>query len=231
MGVFVCAAAVVVIAVAVTWTLLRRKCKRKRSETDLSEPLLSPTRNSGRADGDTVTIPTSPEVLQRTTDTDTYDQAHSQPNLLAEPRRELVDTDFRDPAETPVETPTAHTNRNLGTRVSITLENFPEHLLGVDFVKKGTRLARGSTAIVFHGKYGTIPVALKESTESLDTLLNEACTIMNLRHPNIVQAFGIWKDRKGRVYMVSYRMFSLLYISRPAPQHIFALGRRFWSFV
>ena len=59
-------------------------------------------RDSGRADGDTAAIPTSPEVLQRTTDTDTYDQAHSQPNMLAEPRRELVDTDFRDPAETPV---------------------------------------------------------------------------------------------------------------------------------
>ena len=57
-------------------------------------------------------------------------------------------------------------------------------------------------AIVCNGKYGTIPVALKMATDSLDTLLNEAAIIMKLRHPNVVQAYGIWKDKEDRLYVV-----------------------------
>ena len=86
--------------------------------------------------------------------------------------------------------------------MDIKLEQFPEHLLEVDTIQKGAPLARGGMANVFNGKYGVIPVALKEARNSLDTLLNEATIIMNLKHPNVVQVYGIWKDRKERVFMV-----------------------------
>ena len=57
---------------------------------------------------------------------------------------------------------------------------------------------------VFNGKYGVIPVALKEAVyvRSLDILWNEAIITMKLKHPNVVQVYGIWKDRKERVFMV-----------------------------
>ena len=87
-------------------------------------------------------------------------------------------------------------------RVESKLEEFSEHLLGVETIRKGAQLARGGTATVFNGKYGAIPVALKEALHSLDTLLNEATTIMKLKHPNVVHVYGIWKDRKERVFMV-----------------------------
>ena len=67
--------------------------------------------------------------------------------------------------------------------VDIKLEKFPEHLLGVETIQKGAPLARGT---VFNGKYGVIPVALKKAAHSLDTLLNEAATIMKRKHPNVV---------------------------------------------
>ena len=86
--------------------------------------------------------------------------------------------------------------------VDIKLEHFPEYLLGVETIQRGALLARGGMANVFNGKYGVIPVALKEAVDSLDTLLNEAATIMKLTHPNVVQVYGIWKDRKERVFMV-----------------------------
>jgi hypothetical protein len=86
--------------------------------------------------------------------------------------------------------------------VDIKLGKFPGHLLGVETIQKGAPLARGGMVTVFNGKYGVIPVALKEAAHSLDTLLNEAATIMKLKHPNVVQVYGIWKDRKQRVFMV-----------------------------
>ena len=86
--------------------------------------------------------------------------------------------------------------------MDIKLKQFPEHLLGVETIQKGAPLGRGGTATVFNGKYGVIPVALKQDAQSLDTLLNEAAIIMNLKHPNVVQVYGIWKDRKERVFMV-----------------------------
>ena len=88
------------------------------------------------------------------------------------------------------------------TVVDIKLETIPEHLLGVETIQKGVPLARGGMATVFNGKYGVIPVALKKAAHSLDTLLNEAATIMKRKHRNVVQVYGIWKDRKQRVFMV-----------------------------
>ena len=57
-------------------------------------------------------------------------------------------------------------------------------------------------ATVFNGKYGAMPVALKEATRFSDTLLNEAAAMMKLKHPNVVQVYGIWKDSEQRVFMV-----------------------------
>ena len=74
--------------------------------------------------------------------------------------------------------------------------------MGLDTIQKGAPLARGGMATVFNGKYGAVPVALKEATRSLDTLLNEAATIMKLRHPNVVHVYGIWQDGGRRVFMV-----------------------------
>ena len=102
-----------------------------------------------------------------------------------------------------VEIPEAASSQSTSSHdVDIKLEQFPEHLLGVDTIQKGAPLARGGMANVFNGKYGVIPVALKEALHSLDTLLNEAAIIMKLKHPNVVQVYGIWKDRKERVFMV-----------------------------
>ena len=82
------------------------------------------------------------------------------------------------------------------------LEEFPDDILGLDTIQKGAPLAGGSMATVFNGKYGAMPVALKEATRFSDTLLNEAVTMMKLKHPNVVQVYGIWKDSEQRVFMV-----------------------------
>ena len=90
------------------------------------------------------------------------------------------------------------------TTVDSKLEEFSEQLLGLDTIQKGAPLARSGTTL-FNGKYGTVPVALKQAANSADSLailLNEATTIMKLRHPNVVQVFGIWKDEMEKVFMV-----------------------------
>ena len=89
-------------------------------------------------------------------------------------------------------------------------------------------------ANVFNGKYGVIPVALKEARNSLDTLLNEAATIMKLKHPNVVQVYGIWKDRKKRVFMVGSTVVIIVFASSSArmsklPSLFVMLKPRFWS--
>ena len=116
------------------------------------------------------------------------------------------------------------------------LKKFPEHLLGVDTIQKGALLARGGTAKVFNGKYGVIPVALKEAVESLDALLNEAATIMKLKHPNVVQVYGIWKHRNQRVFMVVLTIIicgftsNLKNISATIVFSVRELHSRFWSY-
>ena len=73
----------------------------------------------------------------------------------------------------------------------------------MDTIQKGVPLAaRGGITTAFAGKYGAIPVALKETLHSVDSLLNEVAPIMELKHPNVVQMYGIWKDSKERVFMV-----------------------------
>ena len=123
---------------------------------------------------------------------------------------ELGETHIRDSLE--IRSTSTNPNPIPNTRLETKLQDFPEHLLGVDTVKKGVQLGRGGMAIVYNGKYGTIPVALKMATHSLDTLLNEAAIIMKLRHPNVVQAYGIWKDRKERVFMVFTTTLALLFV-------------------
>ena len=87
---------------------------------------------------------------------------------------------------------------DVNAAASIKLEKFPQHFLGASTVKRGQRQAYGSMGTVFMGKYGAIPVALKAVTDSLDTLLDEADTVMKLRHPNLVRAYGIWKDNSNQ---------------------------------
>ena len=89
-------------------------------------------------------------------------------------------------------------------------------------------------ANVFNGKYGVIPVALKEARNSLDALLNEAVTLMKLKHPNVVQVYGIWKDRKERVFMVGSTVVIIVFASNSAmmsksPSLFVMLKPRFWS--
>ena len=96
------------------------------------------------------------------------------------------------------------------------LKQFPEHILEVDSIQKGALLARGGMSHVYNGKYGAVPVALKEASSSLETLLNEAATIMKINHPNVVQVYGIWKDTNERVFMVTWTAFLLL--MQPVPE-------------
>ena len=85
-----------------------------------------------------------------------------------------------------------------------------------DTIQIGPPLGRGGMANVFNGKYGAIPVALKEARNSLDALLNEAAILMKLKHPNVVQVYGIWKDRKQRVFMVGSTVVIIAFASSSA---------------
>ena len=124
--------------------------------------------------------------------------------LIAEPPEASIDVipDSPEAASSHTSISEATSSRSVNVDVDIKLEQFPEHLLGVDTIQKGALLARGGTANVFNGKYGVIPVALKQAVRLLDALLNEAATIMKLKHPNVVQVYGMWKDRRQRVFMV-----------------------------
>lgn len=89
--------------------------------------------------------------------------------------------------------------------VDVKLEELSDQLLGLETIQKGAPLDRSDTPVVFNGKYGTVPVVLKQAADSagsLAMLLNETTTIMKLRHPNVAQAFGIWKDAMEGIYMV-----------------------------
>lgn len=87
----------------------------------------------------------------------------------------------------------------------VKLEELSDQLLGLDTIQKGAPLDHSDTPVVFNGKYGTVPVVLKQAADSagsLAMLLNETTTIMKLRHPNVAQAFGIWKDAMEAVFVV-----------------------------
>ena len=124
----------------------------------------------------------------------------------------------------------------MGFLSSIFLKEFPDYMLEVGSIQRGTKLGRGGMATVYKGKYGAIPVALKHAADNVDILVKEAATLMKLRHPNIVQVFGIWKDSQKRVFLVSIVCISTIVISAIRGDSVVAnldtpLGVRFWSTV
>ena len=124
--------------------------------------------------------------------------------LISDPPEASIDLipESAGAASSRTTTSDAASSCTLSVDVDSKLEQFPEHLLGIDTIQKGALLARGGMAKIFNGKYGVIPVALKQAVRLLDALLNEAATIMKLKHPNVVQVYGMWKDRRQRVFMV-----------------------------
>merc|ERR1719174_16803 len=84
----------------------------------------------------------------------------------------------------------------------INLEDIPVHVLGLNAIQKGAPIARGGMSTMFNGKYGPIPVALKQSVGSVQMLVNEAAIITKMHHPNVIQAYGIWKNVDVEVFMV-----------------------------
>ena len=84
----------------------------------------------------------------------------------------------------------------------VDLEGIPVHMLELDAIRKGTPIGRGGMSPVFKGKYGPMPVALKQAIDSVQMLINEAATITNIHHPNVIQVFGIWKNAEQEVFMV-----------------------------
>ena len=84
----------------------------------------------------------------------------------------------------------------------INLEEIPVHILGLDAIRKGAPLARGGMSDVFKGKYGTVPVALKQAVASVQMLVNEAAIITKMLHPNVIQVYGLWKNAEQEVFMV-----------------------------
>lgn len=116
------------------------------------------------------------------------------------------------------------------------LKEFPEYMLDVGSIQKGTKLGRGGMATVYKGKYGAIPVALKHAAGNVDILVKEAATLMKLRHPNIVIVFGIWKDNQRRVFLVNISSITAVVTSVFRGDSVFAnlnIPRvvRFWSTV
>merc|ERR1712205_286535 len=63
----------------------------------------------------------------------------------------------------------------------INLEEIPVHVLGLNAIKKGAPIARGGMSTVFNGKYGPIPVALKQAVDSVQMLVNEAAMISKMQ--------------------------------------------------
>ena len=84
----------------------------------------------------------------------------------------------------------------------INLEEIPVYLLGLNAIKKGVQIGRGGMSTVFNGKYGPIPVALKQAVGSVQILVNEAAIITKMHHPNVIQTYGIWKNADQEVFMV-----------------------------
>ena len=84
----------------------------------------------------------------------------------------------------------------------VNLEEISVHVLGLNAIKKGVQIGRGGMSTVFNGKYGPIPVALKRAVGSVRMLVNEAAIISKMHHPNVIQAYGIWKNAKQQVFMV-----------------------------
>ena len=84
----------------------------------------------------------------------------------------------------------------------VDLENIPVHLLGLNAIKQGAPIGHVGMSKVFKGKYGPMPVALKQAVDSVQMLINEAAIITKIQHPNVIQVFGIWKNAEQEVFMV-----------------------------
>ena len=84
----------------------------------------------------------------------------------------------------------------------IDLEHIPMHVLGLDTIHKGALIGSGGMSAVYNGKYGTIPVALKQTVESGQLLLNEIEILAKIQHPNVVQVYGIWQSHEQQVFLV-----------------------------
>ena len=87
-------------------------------------------------------------------------------------------------------------------RNHVNLEEVPVHVLGLTAIKKGASIGRGGMSTVFNGKYGPMPVALKQATHSVSMLVNEAAILTKMLHPNVIQVYGIWKNAAQEVFMV-----------------------------
>ena len=98
--------------------------------------------------------------------------------------------------------PDLHEIAPVAVHDDINLEEIPVHLLGLNAIKKGAPIGRGGMSTVFNGKYGPIPVALKQAAYSVEALVNEAAIITKMHHPNVIQAYGIWKNADQEVFMV-----------------------------
>ena len=218
-GVVVCAA--VIVATLIWW---RKSNKREYDETGLSEILLSPASNWD-APTPTLTSPPMPSPASPPASSPWLDTlevtATTKPSTLEATKRTklpIIDGTAR------TRSPTLEAAQTTSLEsVDSKLEEFPEDILGFDTIQKGAPLARGGMSTVFNGKYGVIPVALKEALGSLDTLLNEAATIMKLRHPNVVHVYGIWKDREHRVFMVFLGFWLTYFIIRATLVFAFVL--------
>ena len=89
-----------------------------------------------------------------------------------------------------------------GAHAEVNIENSPVHLLGLNAIKQGAPIGRGGMSTVFNGKYGPIPVALKQAKYSVSTLVNEAALITKIHHPNVIQTYGIWENADQEIFMV-----------------------------
>ena len=89
-----------------------------------------------------------------------------------------------------------------GAHAEVNSENIPVHLLGLTAIKQGAPIGRGGMSTLFNGKYGSIPVVLKQAVGSVQMLVKEAAMISKMQHPNVIRAYGIWKKTDQEVFMV-----------------------------
>merc|ERR1712100_406815 len=83
-------------------------------------------------------------------------------------------------------------------------QHFKDLLLDAKSVTLGEKFAAGGEGQIFHGKFGTKAVALKEEFQlarSDESTLHETKLLIKIRHPHIVTFFGLWQQN-DRVFMV-----------------------------
>ena len=125
----------------------------------------------------------------------------TEPRMPTEPVQE-INRKSDNPFEGAQPNPGLHEMAPPPLRNDVNLEDIPVHVLGLNAIKKGAPIGRGGMSTVFNGKYGPIPVALKQAVGSVQTLVNEAAIITKMHHPNVIQAYGICKNADQEVFMV-----------------------------